>query len=259
MQLQVLGCTFVLHPYFCAFQILQFAVCADPHRLKQNIIPPIQLRKSLESCFCVWVHFSKASPNPPPPSIYRCSIHTGVFQDTPITPPPSIYKCPIHNSVFQTALTNVFGVLCRYPMYIESKAWVTNLKQKLACGSILISNKMEYFEFFTRALKPGIHYVEVDQNNICLDTAEKVCCTTLEYAPAWLICICYQFSSSSGYNNRQLGVSRCQAILIYLSRPLAILLIWIGKVMDVSSGLRENSTALLSDPVSQKTVQLGSS
>ncbi len=59
-------------------------------------------------------------------------------------------------------------------MYIESKAWVTNLKQKLACGSILISNKMEYFEFFTRALKPGIHYVEVDQNNLCLDTAEKV-------------------------------------------------------------------------------------
>lgn len=59
-------------------------------------------------------------------------------------------------------------------MYIESKAWVTNLKQKLACGSILISNKMEYFEFFTRALKPGIHYVEVDANNLCLDTAEKV-------------------------------------------------------------------------------------
>jgi len=59
-------------------------------------------------------------------------------------------------------------------MYIESKAWVTNLKQKLACGSILISNKMEYFEFFTRALKPGIHYVEVDEKNICTDTAEKV-------------------------------------------------------------------------------------
>ena len=63
---------------------------------------------------------------------------------------------------------------CRYPMYIESQAWVTNLKQKLACGSILISNKMEYYEFFTRALKPGIHYVEVDQNSLCLDTAEKV-------------------------------------------------------------------------------------
>lgn len=59
-------------------------------------------------------------------------------------------------------------------MYIESKAWVTNLKQKLACGSILVSNKMEYYEFFTRALKPGVHYVEVDANNLCLDTADKV-------------------------------------------------------------------------------------
>ena len=71
-------------------------------------------------------------------------------------------------------------------MYIESKAWVTNLKQKLACGSILISNKMEYFEFFTRALKPGIHYVEVDQNNLCLDTAEKVG-TSLLHADMTLI------------------------------------------------------------------------
>lgn len=62
----------------------------------------------------------------------------------------------------------------RYPMYIESKAWVTNLKQKLACGSILVSNKMEYFEFFTRALKPGVHYVEVDASNLCFDTADKV-------------------------------------------------------------------------------------
>ena len=59
-------------------------------------------------------------------------------------------------------------------MYIESHAWVTNLKQKLACGSILVSNKMEYFEFFTRALKPGVHYVEVDSHNICVDTARKV-------------------------------------------------------------------------------------
>ena len=59
-------------------------------------------------------------------------------------------------------------------MYIESHAWVTNLKQKLACGSILISNTMQYYEFFTRALKPGVHYVEVDSNNLCIDTARKV-------------------------------------------------------------------------------------
>ena len=59
-------------------------------------------------------------------------------------------------------------------MYIESAAWVTNLKQKLACGSILVSNQMEYYEFFTRALQPHVHYIEVDSSNICVDTAEKV-------------------------------------------------------------------------------------
>ena len=66
------------------------------------------------------------------------------------------------------------GLRCRYPMYIESDAWVTNLKQKLACGSILISNKMEYYEWFTRALQPGLHYVQVDPGDLCNDTAFKV-------------------------------------------------------------------------------------
>lgn len=63
-------------------------------------------------------------------------------------------------------------------MYIESDAWVTNLKQKLACGSILISNKMEYYEWFTRGLSPGVHYVEVDSADICEDTLRKarLCC-----------------------------------------------------------------------------------
>ena len=63
--------------------------------------------------------------------------------------------------------------LGRYPMYIESDAWVTNLKQKLACGSILVSNKMEYYEWFTRALQPGLHYVQVDPGDLCNDTAFK--------------------------------------------------------------------------------------
>ena len=92
--------------------------------------------------------------------------------------------CSVDLVVDPTPRDIVLCVLpCRYPMYIESKAWVTNLKQKLACGSILISNKMEYFEFFTRALKPGIHYVEVDQNNLCLDTAEKVQIFTIVVIP----------------------------------------------------------------------------
>lgn len=59
-------------------------------------------------------------------------------------------------------------------MYIESDAWVTNLKQKLACGSVLMSNRMDFHEFFTRALVPGVHYVEVDPSNLCRDAARQV-------------------------------------------------------------------------------------
>ena len=36
---------------------------------------------------------------------------------------------------------------------------------------------MGYYEFFTRALKPGIHYVEVDPDNLCDDLVNKVGCT----------------------------------------------------------------------------------
>ena len=64
--------------------------------------------------------------------------------------------------------------LCRYLMYIEADAWATNLKQKLACGSVLMSAKMEYHEFFTRALQPNVHFVEVSTTDMCHDTASKV-------------------------------------------------------------------------------------
>ncbi len=59
-------------------------------------------------------------------------------------------------------------------MHIESHAWTTNTKQKMACGSVFVSHRLEYYEWFTRALKPGIHFVEVDPETICVDTATKV-------------------------------------------------------------------------------------
>ena len=54
-------------------------------------------------------------------------------------------------------------------------AWSTNGRHKFSCGSVVISNKMGYYEFFTRALKPGVHYVEVDPDNLCDDLVSKVC------------------------------------------------------------------------------------
>lgn len=50
----------------------------------------------------------------------------------------------------------------RYQAYVESNAWATNFKQKLACGSVVIAIKPRFFEFFTRALRPGVHYLEVE-------------------------------------------------------------------------------------------------
>lgn len=93
------------------------------------------------------------------------------------------------------------GCLCRYPMYIESDAWVTNLKQKLACGSILVSNHMEYYEWFTRGLQPGVHYVEVDADDICEDTLRKVLahpfpCMVSAASPPYALATVIAFSSA---------------------------------------------------------------
>ncbi|KAL3133656.1 hypothetical protein ABBQ32_008167 [Trebouxia sp. C0010 RCD-2024] len=62
----------------------------------------------------------------------------------------------------------------RYVVYLESMAWSTNGRHKFSCGSVVISNKMGYYEFFTRELKPGVHFVEVDPNNLCDDLVTKV-------------------------------------------------------------------------------------
>lgn len=62
----------------------------------------------------------------------------------------------------------------RYVVYLESMAWSTNGRHKFSCGSVIISNKMGYYEFFTRALQPGVHYVEVDPHNLCDDLVNKV-------------------------------------------------------------------------------------
>lgn len=91
---------------------------------------------------------------------------------------PVLYRylvafCVDGDSDDDQSTANLF-LLCRYLMYIEADAWATNLKQKLACGSVLMSAKMEYYEFFTRALQPNVHYVEVSTSDMCQDTARKV-------------------------------------------------------------------------------------
>jgi Glycosyl transferase family 90 len=46
-------------------------------------------------------------------------------------------------------------------VYIESRAYVSNLRQKLVCGSPLLAPRMHYYEWYSRALVPGTHFVQV--------------------------------------------------------------------------------------------------
>lgn len=51
---------------------------------------------------------------------------------------------------------------------------MTNLRLKLTCGSVLLSNAMRFHEFFSRALVPGYHYVETNDTDLCNDALRKV-------------------------------------------------------------------------------------
>ena len=76
-------------------------------------------------------------------------------------------------------------------MYLESGAWATNFKQKLACGSVVLAVAPTHFEFFSRALVPGLHYVavpppagvsELAYPRMCVDIARQVRLLTLSDA-----------------------------------------------------------------------------
>lgn len=56
-----------------------------------------------------------------------------------------------------------------YSVYIESGAYASNLKQKLVCGSLLLALRINHWEFYSRSLRPGIDYVELD------DAEEGLC------------------------------------------------------------------------------------
>ena len=57
----------------------------------------------------------------------------------------------------------------RYLPYLESHAYSSKYKQLLACGSVMIAPRIDYPDFFLRALQKGIHYVEVNSDDLCND------------------------------------------------------------------------------------------
>lgn len=64
--------------------------------------------------------------------------------------------------------------LYRYNVYIESSAWATNFKQKLASGSPVFAIDPRSPEFFSRALRPGVHYLPVSGHDMCNQTVDLI-------------------------------------------------------------------------------------
>ncbi|KAL3650493.1 hypothetical protein CASFOL_006896 [Castilleja foliolosa] len=64
----------------------------------------------------------------------------------------------------------------RYKIYIEGSAWSVSEKYILACDSVTLIVKPQYYDFFTRSLMPLKHYWPIKDDNKC---------KSIEYAVDW--------------------------------------------------------------------------
>ncbi|KAL8106781.1 hypothetical protein AgCh_023521 [Apium graveolens] len=64
----------------------------------------------------------------------------------------------------------------RYKIYIEGYAWSVSEKYILACDSVTLLVKPDYYDFFVRSLKPLEHYWPINNDDKC---------RSIEYAVEW--------------------------------------------------------------------------
>ncbi len=54
--------------------------------------------------------------------------------------------------------------LLRYIIHTAGFSYSAGLKYKLACGSVVLKFKSQYSEFWEPAIKPDVHYVELEED-----------------------------------------------------------------------------------------------
>ena len=66
---------------------------------------------------------------------------------------------PVFSAAAATQL-RLAPLVRRYGMYIESQAYASNLRQKLVCGSPVLALQMTHYEWWSRALQAGTHFIQ---------------------------------------------------------------------------------------------------
>lgn len=64
----------------------------------------------------------------------------------------------------------------RYKIYIEGSAWSVSEKYIMACDSVTLYVKPQYYDFFSRGLMPMRHYWPIRNDNKCM---------SIKFAVAW--------------------------------------------------------------------------
>lgn len=59
------------------------------------------------------------------------------------------------------------AIYVRYKIYVEGNTWSVSEKYILACDSVTLLVKPDYYDFYSRGLMPLKHYWPVNNNDKC--------------------------------------------------------------------------------------------
>lgn len=59
------------------------------------------------------------------------------------------------------------NVMHRYKIYVEGRGWSVSQKYILACDSVSLLVRPEYYDFITRSLIPMYHYWPIREDEMC--------------------------------------------------------------------------------------------
>jgi hypothetical protein len=82
----------------------------------------------------------------------------------------------IHLFTFFDLMSCTLLACHRYKIYIEGQAWSVSEKYVLACDSMTLYVRPDYYDFFIRGMDPLQHYWPIRDN---------MKCTSLKFAVEW--------------------------------------------------------------------------
>jgi hypothetical protein len=122
---------------------------------------------------------------------WKTNAHTGIG--------PLVPETKIKHPFFILSVRKFNLCVRRYKIYIEGRGWSVSDKYILACDSMTLFVKPEYYDFFIRSMVPLQHYWPVSARNKCRDIKFAVEWGNNHTDKVLKMCLMFKFSLSTGF------------------------------------------------------------